>query len=235
MRMIRVLGVSLGVAGAALAAACAPSIRSERDANIPVPQGATWAWAGSGSAPSRDTSARNRYIPGRYTYAVMDPIVRQRFVRATDAAMLARGFHRLEDTSQADFLLSLSFEPEQAYASRYAAAPAFGAAWYGGWGWGYSRWGFYRPLGFYRPWGWGWGWPWGWGLGIAAYPAYGYDAAPAYGASAYGDVWLVVQLRLRSDGEVAWIGRYRSGAQDLRSLSERQLHQVVDKLFATLR
>ncbi len=225
------LGSFLLLSGAAFLTACAPSIRSERDANIPVPQGATWAWAGVGAVPGRDTSVRGRYIPSRYAYAMVDPIVRQRFVRAMDAAMQAKGFHKLDDTAQADFVLSFSFGGEPAYTRAAVAAPAVGFAWSGGWG--YRPWGFYRPWG-YRPWGWS---PWGWGFGFAAIPSYGYYGVPAYagGGRAYRDGALVVQLRLRSDGEVAWIGRYRADERDVRRMSDHELQTAVDKLFATLK
>ena len=57
------------VAGAVLAAGCAPSVRSERDDNIPVPQGATWAWSSEGPAAAPDTGAQRRYIPQRFADA----------------------------------------------------------------------------------------------------------------------------------------------------------------------
>jgi len=113
----------------------------------------------------------------------------------------------------------------------------FGGWGWGGWGgWGYRPRGFYRPWGFYQPWGWGWS-PWGWGFGIAAYPGYGYygQSAYGYGGRAYRDGWLVVQLRLRSDGEVAWIGRYRTDSREVQHMSDSQLLGVVTKLFGTLR
>ncbi len=243
MHVVRVLGASVIVASLGLAAGCAPSIRSERDANIPVPQGATWAWAATGAATYGDTTVRGRYIPNRYTYATADPIVRQRFLRAIDGAMEAKGFHRVGDTAQADFILSLSLDDQPAYAHG-GTATAVGVGYYGGWGgwgWGYRPFGFYRPWGLYRPWGfyqpWGWGWsPWGWGFGLAAFPAYGYYAEPAYGygGRGYRDGWLVVQLRLRSDGQVAWIGRYRTDTREVRGMSDAKLQEVVTKLFATL-
>jgi len=234
----RLLSGSALLAGAALAAACAPTIRSERDDNIPVPHGATWAWSGAGApgaeAP-RDTAqsgSRRRYIPATQAY---DPIAQQRFRRAIDVAMEAKGFHRVDDSTQADFLLSFSFDGSDGY--RAAAAPyrssvavsVFGG-WGGGYGWGYRRFGFYRPFGFYAPWG--FGYPWGWGFAFAPY-AY----APAYypyGARSYRDGWLTVQLRLRTDGETAWMARYRTEEHQLREMSETKLRQAVAKLFDTL-
>ena len=216
------------VAGAALAAGCAPSIRSERDENIPVPQGATWAWSGGGGAAARDTASQRRYIPRRFESGSFDPIAEQRFRRAIETAMRARGFHKAEDSTQADFLLAYSFSGTEAY-RHPAVATSVGFAYYGGW---YRPWGLFRPYGFYRPWGF---YPWGWGLNFAAFPAYGYAAAYPYGVNAYRDGWLAVTLRLRSDGEVAWIGRYRTEEHQVREMPQEKVQEVVDKLFATLR
>ena len=50
----------------------------------------------------------------------------------------------------------------------------------------------------------------------------------------YRDGWLVVELRLRSDGEVAWIGRYRTEEHRAREMPQEKVQQLVNKLFATL-
>jgi Domain of unknown function (DUF4136) len=242
MRSPRVFGATLVALIAAVTASCAPSIRSERDANIPLPRDATWAWAGAArDTLAGDGAAPRRYIPSRYALSAFDPIVRQRFHRAIAQALEARGFRRAEDPAQADFLLSVTMDAEPVYrAARAATAEDFG--WYGGWGgWGGRRFGYYSPWGFVRPWGWGggWGWsPWAWSFGLAWAPAYGYGyAVPAYGygGRAYREGSVVVELRLRSDGEVAWIGRYRTTPRDARHLTDRQLQDVVTRLVATLR
>ena len=233
----RSLGSILLLAGAAVATGCAPSIRSERDENIPVPQGATWAWSAS-AAPGRDTAAAGRYIPQRFASSDVDPIVQQRFRRAIEAAMTAKGFRKADDPAQADFLVAYAFDGTDAY-RRPAVAPSLGFGYYGGWArpWGFGApFGFYRPWGLYRPWGWGLGgWSWGWGLSFA-YPAWGYAGAPYYGGGvrAYRDGWVSVTLRLRSDGEVAWIGRYRGEEHQLRDLPQAKVNELVSKVFATL-
>jgi hypothetical protein len=237
MRTPRFLGATSLVATAALVAGCAPSIRSERDANIPVPHGATWAFGGpASSAPSGDTLRDGRYIPQRYAYGAADPIVRQRFRRAIEATMREKGFRFVADTSQADFLLEYSLGGGRVYRGRRASATtgvSFG--WYPGWG--YPSWGFYRPWGVARPWG-GWyaPWGWGWGFGFYGWPAYGY-AASAYpaGARYYREGELVVQLALRSDREVAWIGRYRVGERELSRMTDAEMRKAVGKLFASLK
>ena len=224
----RLLGAAIVVASAALAAACAPAIRSERDENIPLPQGATWAW-GCGAGAPRDTAARGRYIPDRLAAGSFDPIVQQRFRRAIDAAMQARGFRKAVDSAQADFLVTFSLDGSEVY-RHPAVATTVGIGFYGGYG--YRPWGFGRPWGFYSPWGW---YPWGWSFGFAGYPAYGYaGSAYPYGVNYYRDGWLVVELRLRSDGEVAWIGRYRTEEHRAREMPQEKVQQLVNKLFATL-
>jgi hypothetical protein len=218
------------VAGAALATACAPSIRSERDENIPVPQGATWAWAARASV-AQDSGARGRYIPERLSY---DPIAQQRFRRAIEGAMQERGFRKADDTAQADFLLGFAFSGSDAYRQPVHGVAAVSVGFSGGWG--YRPFGVYRPWGFYRPWGW---YPWGWGFAFGGFP-YAYGYAPAYyapygGGGAYRDGWLTVELRLRSDGETAWVGRYRTEEHEVRRMSQEKIQQVVHKLFDTLR
>lgn len=225
------------VAGVFLAAACAPTIRSERDDNIPVPHDATWAWSGPGAPASaaaregvQDSSRRGRYIPEAEAY---DPIAQQRFRRAIEAAMEAKGFRKVEEAAPADFLLSFSFDGADAY---HRPAPVRGGvamSFYGGWGyggWGFRPWGLYRPWGWYAPWG--FGNPWGWGF--AFYPYAYAPAYPYYGGRSYRDGWLTVQLRLRSDGETAWVGRYRTEEHEMREMSQTKLREVVGKLFDTL-
>jgi len=227
MSIDRLSRATVLVAAAALAAGCAPSIRSERDENIPVPQGATWTWTGAAPA-AHDSGARGRYIPERLAY---DPIAQQRFRRAIEGAMQERGFRKVDDTAQADFVLGFSFSGSEPYRQQPRVAPAVGFGFYGGWGW--RPFGFYRPWGLYRPWGWS---PWGWGFAFSGYP-YGWYA-PAYypydASNGYRDGWLTVELRLRSDGETAWVGRYRTEEHQVRRMSQEKIQQVVHKLFDTL-
>jgi hypothetical protein len=230
-RLFRPLMVVVGVA---LAAGCAPSIRSQRDENIPVPQGASWAWSSAETAPVRDSGAERRYIQPRYASGSFDAIVQQRFRRAIEAAMRGKGFRKADDPAQADFLVAFTFSGTEV-ARHPAVATTVGFAFSGGYyrPWGFSRpFGFSRPWGFYRPWGW---YPWGWGLSFAPYPAYGYGSAYPVGSSYYRDGWLDVTLRLRSDGEVAWTGRYRTEERRVREMPQARVQEVVDKLLATLR
>jgi Domain of unknown function (DUF4136) len=238
MRHHRVFGSGCVVAAAVLAAACAPSIRSQRDANIPVPRGATWGWAGQAARASTAPTGR-RYISERNrASAGFGPIVQQRFRRAIAAAMEARGLRQVPDSAEPDFLVSFTLGDEPVFRRGGVAGAHVAVGYYGGWGYRplglYPGWGYYRPWGFYRPWGWGWE-PWGWGFGFTAYPMNAYDGyGYRYGGRAYREGALQVELRLRSDGEVAWIGRYRTEPYEVQRMSPQKVQKVVDQLFATL-
>jgi hypothetical protein len=240
MSIRQLLRIVTAAAGAAVVTACASGLRSERDEAIPVPRGATWAWGQAGNQP--DTG---RYIR-RGASATPDPIVQQRFRRALESAMGSRGFRQVADSEQPDFILSYSIEPGAGGGAEAARTAAFGTAAVGiGWGgWGWGSWGgpgFYRPLGFYRPWGlyrpWGWGWG-GWGdpfFGAMWAPAYAYSYPVGYHSyGGYGEAALVVQLRLRSSGDVAWEGRYHMDPRSARRMSQQQVQEVVNRLFKDL-
>ena len=244
MRTHQLIRIFAAAAGATVVTACASAIRSERDEAIPVPHGATWAWGREGNQP--DTG---RYIR-RGPAETADPIVQQRFRRAIASAMQERGFRQVPDSEQPDFILSYAIEPAGGSGSRGVRAPVGGVAaagfgWGGGWGWGYGPgfyrpFGVYRPFGLYRPWGlyapWGWGWG-GWGdpyFGAVWMPSYIYPAGyHSYGG--YGESALVVELRLRSSGEVAWQGRYHMDPRAARRMSQEEVQDVVNQLVKTLR
>jgi hypothetical protein len=204
-------------------AACAPAIHSDRDESIPVPQGATWAWA------PRDTVAR----AGRGPSPVSE-IVQQRFRRAIEAAMAAKGYRQVAGVPQADFVLAAAFgEPRDgAPARRNTVVVGFSA----GWGyrpWGVGRFGLYRPWGFWDPWS--LYQPWGWGFYGA--PVWGGYAVPAYadGRRAYSDRALVVVLRDRGTGEVAWSARLGSDALAGHRLTQERVEKLTTRLFESLR
>jgi hypothetical protein len=227
--------------GAAAVTACASAVRSERDEAIPVPHGATWSWGRAGNQP--DTG---RYIR-RGPSEAADPIVEQRFRRAIESAMQERGFRQVADSEQPDFVLSYGIEPAGGSGERGMRAPGSGAAavgfgWGGGWGWGYGP-GFYRPFGPYRPFGfsrpWGFYQPWGWGWAGWGDPYFGAVWAPIYPVGyhsygGYGEAALIVQLRLRSSGEVAWQGRYHMDPRASRRMSQEEVRDVVNRLFKAL-
>jgi hypothetical protein len=211
-------------AGLALAflASCAPAIRSERDESIAVPQGATWAWA------ARDTLARAERGPSS-----VSEIVQQRLRRAMEATMQQKGYHLVADAAQADFVLSAQFgEPRDGALARVNPAVVVGvsAGWgYGRWGFsrfGYRPWGAWEPFGLYQPWGWG----------FYGAPVWGGYAVPAYGSGrrVYSDRAMVVVLRERSTGQVAWSARLGSDALDSRRLTQDRVQKLANELFRGL-
>jgi len=232
---MRVTSLSLLAAavGAASLTACAPAIRSQRDETIPVPQGARWAWEKAEAAAARpqpgDTAPPE--VRGAVRRPGNDPtaaraIPRQRFHRALETALEARGFQKVEDRTQADFLLGLAFEsPGRPGPARVTTGIGIG---WGGRPWGR---GWVRPWGPYEPWG---GWLWApWGFGWYGVPYWGVAAYPVYQVPARG-LLVVAVLRERSSGEVAWRAQYRADAYDLAYLTERHAQEIADKLVASL-
>jgi hypothetical protein len=210
-----------GLAFASLAS-CGPTIRSDRDESVPVPQGATWAWADA------DTAADARAA------SPVGEIVEQRFRRAIEATMQAKGYRQIAEGPQADFVLAAQFgEPAADIPRHRSTGIGVGLST----GWGYGPWGV-RRVGFYRPWGpfgpWGFYQPWGWGFYGA--PLWGGYAWPAYGRGrrAYSDGALVIVLRSRN-GEVAWSGRLGSDALASQRLTQDRVQRLTTRLFESLR
>ena len=249
-RMLRLALAAATVAGAA--SACAPAVRSDRDESIPVPRGASWAWAGPDTAgepgapgaldapgpePMRPRYGRGPAGRPRMDPAFGDEIFVQRFHRAVESTMQTKGFAKVDDPAQADFLLSLDVSappPRAGRAGMIGVGVGIGRPW--GWyrPWGYRPWGFYRPFGWFVPWGWGSGWYDMYGPYRAA-PGSGYAAYQGYYPSAYGESRLVVRLRLRSSGDVAWRASYRMDLYDLQRGSQSSVQKIVDKVFKDLR
>ncbi len=211
----------LAGAGLLALAACGPTMRSDRDESVPVPRGATWAWAAdSGRAPE---------TPGP-----VSEIVQQRFVRAIAAAMDSRGYREVSDTSGPDFLLSLRFAEASRDHPPVRRGGAVAVGFSTGWGYppfGFGRFGFYRPWGFYYPWAF-YGPP-----GFYGSPMWGgYFAAPyVSGYRLYSDRALTVVLRHEATGYVAWSGRLGSDALVSHRLTQDRVQKLVDKLFRSLR
>lgn len=214
----RILCATLAAGAMSLAAACASRISSDRDETIPIPQGATWAWS------AREAAARYDDDPTSH-----NEIVAQRFRRAMEGAMQARGFQKVEDASQADFLLSFRFGGAERQ-PRARTAAVVGVGWYDPWLWGpYPRRGWYG-----RP-GWGWyGWP---GWGFYGPPLWGGAMIPMYQAypAGPGAISLVALLRQRSTGYVAWRGQYLIDPYDAQRVSQGRVQEIVDRLFRNLR
>lgn len=237
------------LAGATLLAGCAPAIRSQRDEAIPVPQGATWAWAAPDAGGPADSTVKA--LPGRRSRGARslpgqdlsgtNAIPRQRFQRALEAALAAKGLQKADTLSQPDFLLTLALEPPARSfgGGRVGTVTAVSVGWYGGIGGPRGRfgrfgrfgpWGGWGFAGWYQPWGFGW-----YGMPMYGVPMYGMASAyPAYPASAREPA-VVAVLRLRSSGDVAWRAEYRADRYELVHLTQQRAREIADKLVASLR
>jgi hypothetical protein len=195
-------------AAAALAltlAACAPSVRSDRDETIPVPRGATWTWG------AHDSASRFQRDP-----TLSNEILNQRFHRAIEATMLAKGYRQVTEGGEADFVLT--------YHMGVARGRPMGRANVAvGVGFGHG--------GRYRPWGWGPYDRWGWGM--YGPPMWGVGYGAAYPV-AYREGVLLVLLRLRSSGDVAWQGQYDWDVYDSQRVSQQQVQKLVSRIFESL-
>ncbi|MFI5206721.1 MAG: DUF4136 domain-containing protein [Gemmatimonadales bacterium] len=195
--------------GALAFAACAPAVRSDRDESIPVPRGATWAWETAPmprspyEPPAPDTTDEGRQRPRgmgpRYgmggearNIPFDDAIFSQRFRRAAETAMQAKGFHKADDPSQAEFLLG--FDLSGALMRRGGTFVGVG----GGWG---------GPYGMYPP---------------------PYRGNPR-------DIRLLVMLRQRERGDVAWRASYIMDIYDMRESSQSSVQKIANKVLRELR
>jgi hypothetical protein len=194
---------------ALVSAACAPAVRYDRDETIAVPQGASWAWG------VRDTAGRFERDPG-----LSSEIVNQRFHRALEAEMQAQGFHQADDAAHADFILTYHMgltRPRPGYGPRGSMAIGVGA-----------------PMGRMRPWGWSpydrWGWGWYgppmWGMGYVVTNPY---------PVAYRDGQLIVLLRQRASGDVAWEGRTDLDNYDWQTISTDRVKTIAHRVMEHLR
>jgi hypothetical protein len=149
--------------------------------------------------------------------------------------MQAKGYDRVADAARADFVLAARFggPPDGGPAPRNTAVVVGFSS---GWGfrpWGIGRIGLFRPWGFYGPWG--PYEPWGWGFYGA--PVWGSYAVPASrgGRRAYSDRALVVVLRDRPTGQVAWSARLGTDALASRRLTQDRVLDLTTRLFRSLR
>lgn len=124
--------IACGLLGLA-AAGCGPSISSERDDTIPVPAGATVAFAGSASEGEKNVDP-----------SVQNDIVHRRIQAAIKKQLAAHGFTAAKDPESADFLVRyyVGVQQHTEYVTTTTGV-GYGPAW-GGYGWGYGY-------------GWGWG------------------------------------------------------------------------------
>ena len=106
-----------------VAAACGPTITSDRDESIPMAQGATYVWAGGET------------VGQQVDPTVQNDIVHQRIQTSINKEMQEKGFRRIDNVDEADFYVRyyLSLKRETSYVS--STTGMYGGY---GWGWGYG-------------------------------------------------------------------------------------------------
>ncbi len=94
-RRPRVRAALLGALALAAAGCGGLTVRTERDASIPIPAGATYAW---------NPRPAEKRLPDELDYRANNPVIHDRVTRAVDEALAAKGFRRA-DPGTADFLV----------------------------------------------------------------------------------------------------------------------------------
>jgi hypothetical protein len=127
---MRIRQFSLGAAVLALAA-CGPSISvtNDRDASIPIPSGATYAF----------TMGAN--VGEQVDPLVQNDIVHQRIQQSINNQLTAKGFKRVDNEAQADFIVRyfLAIKKKTEYQTTSTGVGVSGYPGYGyGYGWGMS-------------------------------------------------------------------------------------------------
>jgi hypothetical protein len=113
--------------------ACGPSIQFDRDDTVPIPAGATYAYPPQESAGAEvDPQTSNTIVQGRIQKAI-------------DMQLAKKGYKRVYDVEQAEFIVRYFWNVKQntelVTTTTPVMSPYMG---YGGWGYGYG-------------WGWGYG------------------------------------------------------------------------------
>jgi hypothetical protein len=124
---------SLLTATALVLAACGPNIQFDRDETVPIPAGATYAY------PPEDVTKQREVDPTQ-----SNTIVQGRIQNAIDAQLAKKGYKKVYDIEQAEFVVRYFWNVKQSTELVTTTTPVMDP--YMGWGWGY---------------GYGWGWGWG--------------------------------------------------------------------------
>jgi hypothetical protein len=137
---------SLAAVAAVALAACGPSIQFDRDDSVPIPAGATFTY------PPEDHSNDPQVDPTQ-----SNTIVQGRIQRAIDAELTKKGYKRVFDYDQAEFVVRYFWSVRRDTQLMTQTVPMGGPMMMGpGMGMGMGM----GP-------GMGMGWGWGWGGGFA--------------------------------------------------------------------
>jgi len=175
-----------------VALACSSAeITTNRDQQVPLPKGATWAWG------RRDTISHYETDP-----AAENPDVHRLVQQSIEYSLKSKKWTKVDDPDQAQLLVTYHIGLKRG-TEYVATTTAVGGAWYGGYGWGY----------------------------------YG---APTYVMTtetpiAYNQGALLIIVRDRASGNVAWNGLYKKDVHDPGHVTRDGIQSAVDDLLRELR
>jgi hypothetical protein len=164
-------------------AACGPSIQFDRDETVPIPAGATYA-----------------YPPEEQDGHEVDPttantIVQGRIQRAIDAELAKKGYRKVVDIAQAEFVVRYFWNVHKDTELVTTTTPVMSP--YMGWGWGA-----------------GYGWGWGYGGGFAT------TTAPVTITEGTFILDLVDKDTRKLAWRVTWVGEPRGRAPTQQELND---------------
>jgi len=115
---------------AVLAAGCGPTISSDRDQSLPIPQGATYVWHGGTDLSEQQVDPN-----------VQNDIVHQRIINAINAQMKAKGFVETTDSAAAYFAVRY-YMALQKSTQLVTTTTGYGGYYGGGYGYGWGGYGY---------------------------------------------------------------------------------------------
>jgi hypothetical protein len=115
-----------------LAAGCGPTITSDRDQSVPIPQGATYIWHGGADLSQQQVDPN-----------IQNDIVHQRIQNAINAQLKAKGFVQTTDSATAYFAVRYYIALQKSTQLVTTTTGVGYGGYYGGYGygWGYGGYG----------------------------------------------------------------------------------------------
>jgi hypothetical protein len=111
---------------AVLTVACGgPDITVRRDATVPVPKAATWAWG------VRDTVSHYELDP-----VAQNAMLHSRVKQSIETTLGQKGWKRVEDASQAQLIVTYHIGLKRTTEMVGTTSTMGGSGWWGGYGWG---------------------------------------------------------------------------------------------------
>jgi hypothetical protein len=210
MHRLQLQTATLSAVLLAVAACSPPRITSDRNTDIPIPVGATVAFAGA------TTEGDAQVVPG-----VPNSLEHSRIQNAIKAQFQKKGFTVVDSGKPATFNVRyfVGVKQSTSYVTTTTGV-GMGAPYYGGYG----------------PYGYGYGYGYGPGYrGYGGYGGYGYAGTAVSTTSPVTNtnVSFVVDLVEVSSDKIAWRGIYNGEAQNSPP-SDSRLNSLAKSIFSTL-